>query len=47
MDILSSYVGMKTDRIRTDTADTNTNSFSFSDKILGSNTDTDSIFCVE
>jgi hypothetical protein len=38
---------MKTDRIRTDTADTDTNNFSFSDIILGSDTDTDSIFCVE
>jgi hypothetical protein len=40
-------IGMKTDRIQTDTADTDTNSFSFSDRILGSNTDTDNIFFVE
>jgi hypothetical protein len=40
-------LGMKTDQLRTDIADTYTDSFSFSDRILGSNTDTDSISCVE
>jgi hypothetical protein len=30
-----------------DITDTEIESFSFSDRILGSNTDTDSIFCVE
>jgi hypothetical protein len=30
-----------------DTADIDTNSFSFSDRILGSNTDTDNILCVK
>jgi hypothetical protein len=38
---------MKTDRIRTNTADIDTNNFSFSDCILRSNSNTDNIFCVE
>jgi hypothetical protein len=37
-------LGMKMDRIRTDTADTDANSYSLSDKIFRSNTDTDIIF---
>jgi hypothetical protein len=40
-------IGMKTDRIRMDNADTDTDSFSLSDRILGSNTDINSIFCVK
>jgi uncharacterized protein (DUF2345 family) len=38
-------VGMKTDRIRMNTADTDTDNFSLSERILGSNTD--NIFFVE
>jgi hypothetical protein len=40
-------VGMKTDQIQTDTAKIDTDNFSFSERILGSNTDMDSIFFVE
>jgi hypothetical protein len=40
-------IGMKTDRTRMNTADIDTNNFSFSERILGSNTDTDNIFFVE
>jgi hypothetical protein len=42
-------LGMKTDRIQTDVADTYTDTYncSFLDRILGSNSDTDNMFCVE
>jgi hypothetical protein len=45
--LLLLLLGMKTNRIQTDTADTDTDNFSFSVQILGSDSDTDSIFCVE